>query len=376
MKKIDEMKQSLEALKGEARSLNEAGKVEDAETKLAEVRSLQKQIDIQTELDKEEQREVEIKMEKREIKTESKLEIRSVFAKAIKGKALTEEERALVQSSVNTDGGYLVPKDIATEINELKRQYKSAKALVGVIPTSTESGSFVVEDLSTMTDLVNFDEDNTGLNEQQPKFSNVEYKIANYGAITPISKSFLQDETANFLTYLNGNFSKKAIRTENKKIFEALKLGKTAKAVADIKGLKGLVNKDLDPAIREASVFITNQDGFAYLDELEDGNNRPLLQPDPTQPTNKTLFGLPVHVFSNAELPTAGTTTKKAPLYVGSMVDAIKFFDRGVYEVAISEHAGFTKNQNVARCVERFDVKQADKDAYVYATIDVTGVSA
>lgn len=370
MKKIDELKQSVTALKEEVRSLNESGKVDDAEAKMTELRSLNKQIEIQAELDQEEERGIEQKMEKREIKT-ADVEVRSAFVKAVQGKNLTAEERALVQASVATDGGYLVPKEIKTDINEAKRQYKSAKDIVGIVPVGTESGSFVVEDSASMVELVNFDESTTGLAEQTPTFKNVEYKVANYGSVTPISKSFLQDETANFMSYLNSHFAKKAIRTENSKIFAALKLGKTGKAITDIASIKKLVNTEIDPAVKAISVVATNQDGFNALDALEDKNGRPMLQADPSNATQYLLLGMPVHVFSNAELPTTGTTTKKAPIFIGALSEAVKFFDRGVYEVAVSTEAGFTKNQHVARVVERFDVKQADADAYVMAEVTV-----
>ncbi|WP_431798896.1 phage major capsid protein [Halobacillus andaensis] len=369
MKKIDELKQMKTDLKEEVRSLNEASKVEEAETKLAELRALEKQIEIQMELDKEEQREVEIKMENRE-KNNQKLglELRTVFTKAVQGKSLTQEERALVQSSVSADGGYLVPEEIKNEINELKRQYKSAKDIIGTVPVTTEAGSFVQEDLAGITELVNFDEDNTGLDEQKPKFTNIEYKVANYGSVTPISRSFLQDETANFMNFLNGHFAKKAIRTENAKIFAALKQDKTAKEVTDLKSLKKIVNVDLDPAIKAMSVMAMNQDAFNALDEMEDANGRPLLQINPADSTQYLVLGLPVHVYSNAELP---SVDGKAPMFIGATSEGAKFFDRGVYEVAVSTEAGFTKNQNVARVVERFDVKQADASAYEFAEIDV-----
>lgn len=371
MRKIDEMKQLLATKKDEMRSFLDADKIEEAKAVKEELRKLNEKIELQIELDKEEIREVETKMENREIKVEE-LEIRSIFTKAIQGKSLTTEERALVHSAVSADGGYLVPKDIQNDINELKRQYKSAKDIVGVIPVGTESGSFVVEDLSTMTDLVNFDDTTTGLAEANPKFKDVQYKVANYGAITPIAKTFLQDETANFLNYLNGYFAKKAIKTENTKIFAELKLNKTAKTVTDIKSLKAIVNKDLDPAIKAMSVFAMNQDAFNKIDEMTDTTGRPLLQPDPSKKTEYLLLGLPVHVFSNAELVTTGTTTKLAPIFVGALSEGVKFFDRGVYEMAISNEAGFKQNQVVARVVERFDVKQNDASAYVLANIDVT----
>ncbi|MCP3026001.1 phage major capsid protein [Halobacillus sp. A5] len=367
MKKVDELKQMKANLKEEVRSLNTENKIDEASTKLEELRSLDKQIEIQMELDKEEQREVEIKMEKRE-NNNQKLETRTVFTKAVQGKSLTQEERALVQASVNSDGGYLVPEEIKNEINELKRQYKSAKEIIGTVPVTTEAGSFVQEDLAGITELVNFDEDNSGLDEQKPKFRNIEYKVANYGSVTPISRSFLQDETANFMNFLNGHFAKKAIRTENAKIFAALKTGKTAKAVTDLKSLKKIVNVDIDPAIKALAVMAMNQDAFNALDEMEDNNGRPLLQKDPANPTQYLVLGLPVHVYSNAELP---SVDGQAPMFIGATSEGAKFFDRGVYEVAVSTEAGFTKNQNVARVVERFDVKQADTSAYVLAEIDV-----
>ncbi|WP_371017389.1 phage major capsid protein [Pseudalkalibacillus sp. JSM 102089] len=371
MKKIDELKQSLETIKGEARSLNAEGKVDEAEAKLEEVRSIAKQIKIQEELDADEKREAEKKMEKREEVKETTIEMRQLFGKMLQGKSLTEEERALAQSSVLADGGYLVPKEVKTDINELKRQYKSAKDIVGVLPVGTESGSFQIEDLASMQELVNFDEDNSGLAEQNPKFKNVEYKVANYGAVTPISRSFLQDETANFLTYLNGNFAKKAIRTENSKIFAELKRGKTAEALSDIKSVKKVINTKVDPIIKDISVIATNQDGFNALDSLEDAQGRGLLQANPANPTEYMILGMPVHVYSNAELASSTGATPKAPMYIGALSEGVKFFDRGVYEVQMSEHAGFNKNQVMARVVERFDVKQADAAAYVYAEIPV-----
>ena len=313
----------------------------------------------------------EDKMEKRQVINveDTQIEERDAFIKTLQNKA-TPEERALVVESIGEDGGYLVPQDIATQINELKRNYKSAKELVDVVSTGTLSGSFVVEAGGNVTQLVNFDEDNQGLDEQAPKFDTVEYSINSYGAVTPISNSFLQDETGGFMTYLNRLFARKAIKTENAKIFEALETGKDAKEVSDINGIKELFNVELDASIAANAVVVTNQTGFQLLDSLEDNNGRGLLQDNPADATQKLLQGRVVHVFSDAEL----SADTGAPIYVGDLDEAIKFFDRGVYEVAISKEAGFYKNQTVARVVERFDVVQADADAYVLANITAPAI--
>lgn len=368
MKKIDELKQLKASLVEEIRSLNaDAEKITEAEAKVAELRNINKQIEIQSELDAQETQEVATKMENRETKT-TEVEIRSAFYKAVAGKTMTHEERALVSSLVSADGGYLVPKDVQTQINELKRQYKSAKMLLDVVNVKTESGSFVVEDASTRTGLVNFTQDTTGLSEVQPKFKNIEYKIDDYGVITPVAKSFLQDETANFLAYLNKDFARRAIMTENTEIFAELKRGKTAKAVLDINDIKGIVNVDLDPAIKDMAIVAMNQDAFNKLDGMEDGNGRPMLQMDPTNPTQYRLLGMTVHVFSNIELP---SVADKAPMFIGALSEGAKFFDRGEYEVAISSEAGFKQHQVIAKVVERFDVKQSDSAAYVFADISL-----
>lgn len=373
MNKLQELRQELATMKGEVRSLLDDNKVQDAETKMEEVRALESKIAIEVELDKEEKREIEtkIKEEKRDLKGEVKVEERQAFIKVLQGKA-TSEERALVQTSVDADGGYIVPKDVSTQITELKRNYKSAKELVNVVPTSTNSGSFPVEAAGNNSELINFDEDNVGLAEQTPKFTNVEYKVDAYGAVTPISNAFLQDETGNFMAYLNRLFAKKAIKTENTKIFAALKAGNVAKKVTNVKEIKALFNKELDSAIADNAIVITNQTGFQFLDSMEDENGRGLLQDNPAQPTQKLLQGRVVHVFNDAEL---ANVAGKAPIYIGSFEDAINFMDRNVYEVAISREAGFTKNQTVARVIERFGVVAVDKDAYVYATLEEPAVA-
>src|SRR5699024_8269265 len=91
------------------------------------------------------------------------MEQRAAFIKVLQGKA-NAEERELVQGGVGEDGGYLVPTEEKTSIDELKRSYKSAKDLTNVMQVSTLSGSYAAED-GTLTELVNFDEDNAGLDD-------------------------------------------------------------------------------------------------------------------------------------------------------------------------------------------------------------------
>ena len=140
----------------------------------------------------------------------------------------------------------------------------------------------------------------------------------------------------------------------------------TAKTGSDYKALKTALNKDLDPAIAADAVIITNQSGFDWLDQQEDGNGHPLLQPMLADPTRKEFSGHEVVVMSDAEMTQSGTSYV---FYVGNISEAVAFFDREGVVMAISSEAGFTKNATLMRVVERFDVKAVDTGAAVKLTI-------
>jgi HK97 family phage major capsid protein len=378
MRLSDELKQKIAAAQKEVRALNNDKKIQEAKDKLEEIRNLQDQLEVQLEVERIEDEELRSKQQQQKKKQPQggaqSIEARTAFANVLRGKA-TPEERALVTSSSNTDGGYLVPKDVSTQITELKRQYKSVREIIEVVPVGTETGSHPMEDISTLSELVAFDDTTSGLPETNPKFTNIDWKVANYGAITPMARTFLQDETGGFLNYLFRFFAKKAVLTENKKTFAELIRAKTPTSVSTLKGLKKVINVDLDPAIADMAVVVCNQSAFQWLDELETTDGKPLLQPDPTQPTRKLLDGKVVHVFANRELPNTTDATPQSVMFIGALSEGAKLFDRGVYEVAISTEAGFVKNQNIARVIERFDVKQGDAGAYVYVNLPVpTGV--
>lgn len=362
-KELRELLEKINNKKAEARNLVNAKKLDEAQAMTDEIKNLQKEFDINMALFED---------EKNKIPGEPKAKADEVtaFLNALRGKPLTDEMKAALVTSTDADGGYLVPKDINTKINELKRQYKSAKdCCTSIYPTSTKSGTIVYEDLSTLTELVNFDESGAELDSSsQPKFVSKSYSVKNYGAILPISNVLLQDEAADLVGYIGSWFARKAIRTENARIFAALKNGLTPTAIADWKDLKAAINTDLDPIIANNAIICTNQDGFNVLDAALDAEGRPVLQPDPTNPTVKRFMGKVVEVFSNTELPTVAT---KAPIFFGALGEGVKFVDRGVYEMKTSDQAGFTKNQTLVRCIERFDVIQADTGAYVYGEFTI-----
>ncbi|ULO09664.1 phage major capsid protein [Paenibacillus sp. 19GGS1-52] len=382
MKHIDELKNSLEAAKTEAQTLLNAKNTVAAQAKMDEINDLKASIKIQEQLDIEaledaqnkiETEKVDNKMDEKNTKQTAN-SVRALIKKGM-GKRLTEAENALLipASGNGTSGeGYLLPQDINTIIVEKIRQYKSFRDVLGYIPTTALSGSFPVESFETLSELVDFTDGVDGTEASDVTFTTVSFKLKEKGALITLSNTLLAMTDNALIQYIAGVFAKKAVVTENKMAIAALKLGKTSKAIADWKALKKSINVDLDEGVKYGACVCTNQDGFDMLDSALDEYGRPVLQPNPALPTSRLFMGYPVHVFSGSLLPTLGTTTKKAPIFYGNVMEGAKFVDAGAYEFATSSEAGFKSNTTIARIITHLDAVQTDASDKMYIFGEIT----
>lgn len=377
MKKLRELLHELEVVRTEIRTLIGENKTKEAEERMAEVRDLQKRIDLLREIETEETRAgVEVGHGGHD---DPEAEYRTTFVKALRGKRLTSDEvdlleqRAMTQG-VPADGGYLVPQDIQTKIKELIRQRVDLSQLVNVEPVTTLSGSRVVELEQTITPLTVITEATDLGDLGNPKFKNVPYSVVARGGILPISNTLLQDSDQNILNYVSKWIAKKATVTTNGLILAKLNtLDKVP--LADTDDIKNVINIDLDPNLALGAVVLTNQDGFNYLDTLKDQEDRYLLQPDITKAGQKLLFGLPVVVVSNKELPSVvDDTVTKAPCIIGNLVELITIFDRETFEIKATDVGGlaFARNTTDVRVIQRQDVQLIDDAAAVFGQITVS----
>ena len=152
--------------------------------------------------------------------------------------------------------------------------------------------------------------------------------------------------------------------------FGALKAGYangTPKAIAGWAALKKSINVDLDPSCLIGGMIVTNQSGFACLDEEVDGNGRPILQENPANRTQKLFQGLPIHVFPDAQLPNIDGT--HFPIIYGDTKAGCTFVEHQSLEFALSDQYLFGKNQNCLRVIEGFDVMSTDTSAYIYGSL-------
>lgn len=366
MRKSIEMKQELEAMRSEINMLQAEGKIAEAHNKLDAFTKLKAAIEVQEALETEENANFHGKPLEKTAKSDKKM-LRRVFNKLVLGRILDDDEKAIAATmtagtpgqvgATPAKGGYLLPEEEMARLLEYRRALMSLKPLCEIIPVVRRSGSF-----PTITDdtgmLTNFDELNE-IAQGDIDFSQIKFAVSDYGEIIPVANQLLDDIDVDLVGIIGTRFSRKAVRTENAKIIAKL-AELTPTTVTTYKGLKKAINVTLDPAYANGASIITNQDGFDWLDELDDSNGHPLLQPVLTDPTKKMLSGHIITTVPNAQLPTA---TKVVPIYVGSMFDYIKFFDRKQTTLDVSTEAGFTKNATFLRAIERFDVQSADASA-------------
>lgn len=383
-KKIQELNNQIEQLKAEAREFVEANEMEKARAKADEAKKLKEQLDLMIELENlETNNSTGIPVGELKDQKEHEDLYKNAFMKAFKGSKLTADElnhlsigevKDAVSPKTDADGGYLVPKDIQTAINQYKRTLPELEKLVEVIPTNLPSGTRVFEKIATMTPLENITDENADINDMgSPQFEQIAYAIKDYAGWMPVPNNLLADSDQNIVEYLKQWIARKSVVTRNSLILALLgTLTKTA--FADWKSLKKALNVTLDPMLSANAVILTNQDGFQYFDTLVDGNNRPLLKEDVTQAGQKILFSKPVAVVPNSVFPTTGTTTKNAPCVVGDLREFVKMFERQGHLIKTTDVGGtaFRKNRTEIRVIEREDVVKFDGGAIVYGEIDVT----
>lgn len=376
MKKSDELKKIIDELKDKADKLQQAEQYDDAVKVADELKDAVRDYKIAKAMEEAEATNFKTIATPAGAKsTISDAVMRNrVFNKLVFGRQLNEEEKAFLNiagtpgqvEATPAKGGYLVPEEQINQLLELRRAYTQLKGYTNVQIALSNAGKQPTVGAETGT-LTAFDELNE-IHQGDIDFSQLSYEIADYGDIIPVSNTLLQDTDLNLMGIIGQRFARKAVNTENAQILAKLAaITDSPTAISTYKGITKALNVTLDPAFYANAKIFTNQDGFEWMSELEDAQNRPLLVPDVAAPDTYRFRGKEVVVISNSILETSetgtGTVTRKAPMYIGSMSDFLAFFERKGVEVAVSGEAGFTKNATLIRAIERFDTVVADSAA-------------
>lgn len=391
---LRELLNEINAKKEEVKNLAKEKKIEELKAAKKELIDLQAIFDALYDLEDEAVEKVKNDIENDNAKVISGVankgkELANAFVNAIKAgltkKPVAEKDMEILNSmkeGTPEDGGLTVPQDIQTSIKELRRSQDALETLVNVETVSTETGTRVIEKAADQTPFDNVDEEAEFPDVSTPQFEKISYKVKKKGGILKVTRELLQDTAENILGYLRRWIAKKSKATRNALIVNKINEITNSKEVAikDLDGLKDIFNVNLDPAIVVTSGILTNQNGFNWLDKLKDSDGKYVLQSNPTNLTQKLLFGVyPVTVVSNKVLPSKGVgstgeeTAWKHPFICGDLKEAITIFDRENMTIEISTEAGdlWGKDQTGIKVRERLDIQAVDSEAIVKAEVEI-----
>lgn len=374
MRKTIELKKIINGLKAEVNNLQTQGKMDEATKKAEELTNAVNEFKAAQAIEiAEDATFVASAKPATENRHDAGFKNRA-FNKALLGRRLDAEESDYVNTvglveSTPGKGGYIVPEEQMKTLVEFRRDLPSFKSLVSVIGVNSATGRMPTLGAENGK-LTAFDE-LTEIKQSDFDFSQVTYKLVDYGDIIPVSNTLLADNDFNLMDIIGRRFARKAVNTENS-VVAGLLSGVSGATMTDWTGLTKAMNKTLDPAIAANASIVTNQSGLEWLDECVDKNGRPLLSMDLVDANIRRFKGKPVIVFPDSIL----AESNKIPFYVGSFADAIAFFDRQQVSVAVSEEAGFTRNATYIRAIERFDAKLVDAEALTKVTISTTAAAS
>lgn len=284
------------------------------------------------------------------------------------------------------DGGYTVPEDIQTQINTYREAKTSLIDLVDVENVTTNKGSRTYKKRSQQTGFTKVGEGAKISGGNTPQFERINYEIEKYAGYFPATNELLEDSDANITGTLTAWIGDDSRVTRNKLILGVINTkGKTA--LAGLDDIKKALNVTLGQAFKATSRLVTNDDGLQYLDTLKDNDGKYILQPNPAQPMEMIVCAgatrIPVFVVPNADMPsdTATAKTRKIPMVIGDLKEAVKFFDRKQLTIMTSNIASagslnaFEEDLTLFRAIEREDCVAKDLSAIVNGEITITDES-
>ena len=386
MNRVD-MLDAINEKKQQVIDLVNADKLDEAKEAKEELQTMQDKFDLLDDIEVEDKVKVEDAEEVTPM-AEIKKDAIHEFAMAARNRfknTMTEGTAA--------DGGYTVPQDIQTKINEYKEAKFSLKKLVNVENVTTMSGRRIFKVKTTHTGFSSVNEGAAIGQKATPTFSKIDYTIDKFAGILPVTDELLADSDANISNVLIKWLGDESVATENAQILSLINPGSTGTDISSqpIDGIKTALNVTLGQAYAENAAIITNDDGFNFLDTMKiTGSNEYLLKPakDQTAPTPYTLAVgarlVPVVVVPNAVFPSTVVATGDnagtyIPFVVGDLNEAVAFFDRQQLSIMTSNVASinvtvnnttttlsaFENDLTMFRGIMRFDVVSRDSDAIV-----------
>ena len=378
-KELLELLDSINDKKAEVKKLAEENKLDEARKAKDELKEMQEKFDLLKDLDDGKTDGAKAKAAAKGMKPADKKDAVKEFADAARRGFKVENS---MNEGTPADGGYTVPEDIQTKINERRSAKASLIDLVDVESVTTNKGSRTFKKRSQQTGFQKVGEGGKIGAKATPQFERMDYAISKYAGYFPVTNELLEDSDAAITSVLTAWIGDESRVTRNNIIRTAINTkGKTA--LTSLDDIKKALNVTLGAAFKSTSRVVTNDDGLQYLDTLKDNDGKYLLQPNPANPMQLRLCAgatiVPVTVIPNDDLPSDVSTAKKRkiPMIIGDLKEGIKFFDRKSLTIMASNLAAagelnaFEEDLTLFRAIEREDCKVKDDMAFVNGELTI-----
>lgn len=281
-------------------------------------------------------------------------------------------------SPAGTLGGFTVPADIDTKVNQYKQDLVSLEPLISVETVKAPTGARTFQKKGAPSAFATVAEAAAIQAGTDMQFERVTYACEKRAAYWGVTEELLEDSDADIAGLLAQWIARGDVVTTNTKVL-ALLAALTATSitgateVAKLDAIKAVINKSLGSVYKQNATFVTNDTGLNWLDTLKDADNRYLLTPDISNPGKLRLsagaISIPVFVVPDAQLPNDTTSGTVVPAYVGDFKEFAKKFQLRQRTIKNSDAAtvnsvsAFENDLVYYKVTERNDFKAVDTDA-------------
>lgn len=258
---------------------------------------------------------VEVESEKPEIKKEDEEEKRGV--EDMKKKVVAtgaENETAAFEEFLKTgevrdvsglalqDGAVIIPETILAPEHE-QHQFPRLGNLVRKVAVSTTTGKLPV--FMTSTDTLKAHTEYAPTDKgATPEIKPILWDLNTYTGAYAFSQELISDSSYNWEAELRSRLVELRDNTDDSLIMSALTNGVTAVASSDpVSALKTALNVTLKPQDSQSASIILSQSAYDIIDQIVDGEGRPLLQPAVANATGYSILGKTVVIVDDNLFP-------------------------------------------------------------------------
>ena len=201
-------------------------------------------------------------------------------------------------------GSVIIPETILNPEHE-QHQFPRLGSLVRTIKVSTTTGKLPV--FQTSTDKLSL---HTEFQQSEghvaPEIKPINWDLNTYTGKYAFSQDLISDSSYNWQSELQDRLQELKDNTQDSLIINALTNGVNTTSATDlIKDIKTALNVNLKPQDSQNASIVLSQSAYNELDQMTDKENRPLVQPDVTKATGKSILGKTVVVVDDLLFPEA-----------------------------------------------------------------------